>query len=535
MNDIRFYPAFCTVVIFSTFAASASSDAPGNAVLPNRGDTPDTLAQTGPADDSPVVLRPEEAERKRVAERLDTAALLYTGKAVTDRTRRMLKPPPGFTERAGPEYVIASEPPRVDFAVIPADPMFFSASPVASRSEKSNEAGPWACWSQATFDSRTGRFYSCIADHGKYGGHIYPVEYDPAAKTVRCLPEINRALGRGLSTFTDGKVHGWLDLYPTSRTQRPHLWFCTYWAKYPEPDEEDYASGYSGGHIMSCDPLTGDYVDYGVPLKRASWPFHRLDTKRGILYAVGMFSEFLAWDVNAQRTLWAGYLPDGMAWYVRAFLIDEETGMVYCANGHERDPERHFLKYNPFTNRFSRLACHVPATTSPPSELDRDLGPYAPMRAHTAHRGPDGLFWCVTLSGQLFTFDPVTEEIVDKGPNWCGQQRYTGSMARSPGGRYLYYAPGAHGHGYSDGSPLIQYDTRTGTRKVLAFFFPHYFEKYGYTAGGTFSIRLDENGERLFMVWNGAFVEHNGERLSGDVFGNCSVMCVAIPETERRE
>ena len=36
-------------------------------------------------------------------------------------------------------------------------------------------------------------------------------------------------------------------------------------------------------------------------------------------------------------------------------------------------------------------------------------------------------------------------------------------MERSPGGRYLYYMPGAHGHGYSDGSPLIQYDTETGT------------------------------------------------------------------------
>ncbi|HQH52245.1 MAG TPA: hypothetical protein PKY01_07450 [Candidatus Hydrogenedentes bacterium] len=480
-------------------------------------------------------LRPEEQAKKHVAERLDRAGLLYSGKVVTDHSKRMLKPPPAVSKYAGTEYVLASEPPRVDFGIIPVQPVFFSKSPVDSQSTNSNEAGPWACWSQANYDTRTGKFYSCIGDHGKYGGHIFPVEYDPAARTARCLPEINRTLGRGVSIFTDGKVHGWLDFYQSKHLENQHLWFCTYWAKYPEPDEEDYASGYTGGHIMSCDPLTGNYVDYGVPLKRASWPYHRMDTTRGIMYAVGMFSEFLAWDVNEQRTLWAGYLPDGMAWYVRALLIEEETGMVYCSNAHQRDPERHFLKYDPFKNRFSILECHVPATSSPPSELDRDMGTYAPMRAHTAHRGPDGLFWCATLSGQLFTFDPVKEEIVDRGPNWCGQQRYTASMARSPGGRYVYYAPGAHGHGYSDGSPLIQYDTRTGTRKVLVFFFPYYFEKYGYTAGGTFSIKLDEKGERLFMVWNGAFVEHEGDVLRGDVFGQCSVMLVHIPENERPE
>ena len=82
---------------------------------------------------------------------------------------------------------------------------------------------------------------------------------------------------------------------------------------------------------------------------------------------------------------------------------------------------------------------------------------------------------------------------------------------------------------------MVQYDTVTGTQKVLAFTFPYYFEKYGYTPGGTFSIKLDDTGERLFVLWNGAFVEHEEGEAKGDVFGQCSVMLIHIPESERVE
>ena len=334
----------------------------------------------------------------------------------------------------------------------------------------------------------------------------------------------------------EGKIHGWLDFYQSKDIDKAHLWYCTYWAKYDEPDEVDYATGYDGGHIMSYDVLTGDIVDYGVPLKRASWPYHRVDTKNGIMYAVGMFCEFLAWDINKQETKWAGYLPPGMQWNNRAILIDEDTGMVYTSNNNtQADPERHVIKYDPFKNRFFQLDCNMPMTQGTSQRGKK--GDYSPMRVETRKRGADGLFWGATSAGEMFTFDPVKEEIVDKGLNWPGLQRYTCSMDRSPGGRYLYYLPGAHGHGYSDGSPVIQYDTKTGTKKVLAFLFPYYYDKYGYTPGGTFSVKLDDKGERLFILWNGAFVEHQAdvENEKSDTFGQCSVMVVNIPASERVE
>ncbi|HDY88944.1 MAG TPA: hypothetical protein ENH82_12630 [bacterium] len=474
----------------------------------------------------PVIPSEREQKKKEMAERMDVAGLISTGRVVVDKNPAMLNPPENLAQSSSRGYVIAKEPPVVEFAVIPVEPVYLAKSPVESKSDSPNIPGPWSNYTQSTYDTRTGKFYSSVGDHSMYGAHLHIVEYDPAAKKVRCLPEINKVIGRSKYQYSDGKLHGWLDFYQSKHLNSLHLWFCTYWAKYPEPDEEDYATGYVGGHIMSCDVLTGDMVDYGVPLVRASWPYHRVDTKRGILYAVGMFGEFLVWDINEQKTRWAGYLPKGMGWYERAILIDEKTGMVYTTNRDSRsDPELHFIKYDPFKNRFSKLDCHVPPDREP--ALKGKAGHHTHMRAQTSCRGSDGLFWCITSGGELFTFDPENEVIVDKGLSGPGTRRYTCSMDRSPGGRYLYYVPGD----YHEGSPVIQYDTRTDTIKVLAFMFPYYHEKYGYTADSTYSVKLDDKGERLLIIWNGAFVEdayiHNF-RLS-------SVMVVNIPESERIE
>ena len=476
--------------------------------------------------EEPAVLSESEKKKKEVAERFDKQNLLYSAKVVEDTDKKILIPPDSVRQFEDKEFTIAKTPPKIEFGIVPVKPKFF-AEP-----SEGNHVGPWSNWSQANYYKPTGKFYSSVGDHSAYDAHLYIIEYDPATKTIKTSSEINRVLGRSLTEFQEGKVHGWLDFYPQNTT---NLWFCTYWAKYPEPEEKDYATGYQGGHIVSYNVKTGDVVDYGVPMIRASWPYHRVDTKRGMLYAVGMFGEFLAWDIKEQKTHWAGYLPEGMSWWVRAILIDEETGMVYTTNQHKSDDKKHVIKYDPFKNRFFKLDCYMPQNKIP---VKRGVaGGYNHMRAQTAHRGPDGLFWGVTYSGELFTFDPDKEEIVEKGINWPGEQRYTTSMARSPEGRYVYYLPGAHGKSFLEGSPVIQFDTTTGKKKVLAFLYPYYYEKYGYTTGGTFSVKLDDKGERLFVLMNGAFIDVE-EQLKNDqidVFGHTSIFLIHIPESERIE
>jgi hypothetical protein len=455
-----------------------------------------------------------EQARRATARRLDRERLLDSARVVIDSSTALLNIPKHLNIFSGKEFSVAQAAPVIEFGLIPVEPKFFSEL------SQRDVSGWWGNYAQSNYIAETDRFYAAVGDHGQLGACINIAEYDPAARHIRCLPEINRTLGRRDDQFGDGIIHGWLDFYQSQDLHAPHLWFCTYWSRFPEPTESDYATGYDGGHIMSCDVRTGDIIDYGAPLPRASWPYHRVDTRRGMLYAVGMNREFLAWDINTQRTLYAGYPPAEIDWFNRAILLDETTGKVYTTNNSESDAKRRLICYDPATNRFSRLACHMPK--------DFRTGRYEPMRAQTRDRGPDGLFWGVTSSGQLFTFDPEREIIKDKGSCWPGDQRYTCSLERSPGGRYVYYAPQT----YRDASPVIQFDIKTGKKKVLAFLVYYYFGKYGYIPAVSYSLKLDTAGGRLFMVWNGAFTD-----LADDIgvgrFGHCSVMLLHIPESER--
>ena len=182
----------------------------------------------------PAQLSADEAKRKEIAERLDKEKLLASFKVVEDKSETMLQAPKNIARFVGRDFVMAKEPPAVEFAVVPAKPLFFAEPPAG------NHVGPWSNWSQAVFHAKTGKFYSSVGDHGAYDAHTYIVEYDPASKTVRCLPEINHVLGRTAAVFGEGKIHGWLDFYPQGSS---NLWFCTYWCKYPEPEEQDYRHG----------------------------------------------------------------------------------------------------------------------------------------------------------------------------------------------------------------------------------------------------------------------------------------------------
>ena len=464
----------------------------------------------------PQTLCEREKKRKEIADRMDKQNMLYSARVAVEKDAQMLEIPRNLKKHFGKEFTVAKTPPEIEFAIVPVEPRF-----LAVYNDQDN-SGWWGNYCQSAYDSSTGKFYSAVADHGAYDAHIYLVEYDSSAKIISCPQEVNRAIGRTEDQFMDGILHGWLDIYQSREHPRPHLWFCTYWSRFPEPVEKDYATGYDGGHIISYDMATGDFMDYGAPVARASWPYHRVDTQRGMIYAVGFYGEFLAWDINERKTRWAGYLPGDMQWNNRAILLDRKSGMVYTTNADESDKEKHMIKYDPFKNRFFKLNCHMP--------LNNETGTYDPMRAQTRDSGHDSLFRGVTNNGTLFTFDPEKEEIADKGLNWPGENRYTCSMDRSPGGRYIYYQV----QDYANGSPVIQYDTRTGTKKVLAFMLPYYYEKYGYVPTGSYSLKLDDKGEKLFMLWNGAFTEFKPD-LGVGRFGHCSVTVMNIPESERVE
>jgi len=486
--------------------------------------------------EEPEYEMPEaEKERRSIAERMDKNDMMYTGKTATVEDDSLLVPPSNVAEHVADGLHIAKTPPKIEFAVVPYAYRFFEVP------QTRNVVGPWSTWGQAVYHKSTKSFYAATGDHGTYNAHLHLIKYDIKKSQVVCLPEINKQIGRTKEQFGDGKIHGFLDFYKPRYLDREHLWFCTYWCKYPEPTEKDYATGYEGGYVMSYDPITGDLVDYGVPMPRASWPYHRVDTRRGLMYGVGFFNEFLVWDIEKQQTKWSGYPPSGMTWYNRCMLVDEHTGFVYSNN--TESPEKKLLKYDPGKNRIFELKCGMPRNSRSAS-ID-------PIRCHTRERGLDGLIWGVSGSGEIYSFNPDREIIEGHGPSWPGWDSYVCTIDRSPGGRYLYYTIAAHSRAYLYGSPVIQYDLHTGTTKVLAFMFQELYDKYGYIAGGSYAFKLDEDGKKLFMIWNGDFTDVDGLRAKPgydpadatkygvpgerDAFGHVSAIVLNIPESERPE
>jgi hypothetical protein len=242
-----------------------------------------------------------------------------------------------------------------------------------------------------------------------------------------------------------------------------------------------------------------------------------------------MFGEFMCYDVPNKRIRFAGYLPEGMRWFWRTMLVDEDTGFVYSTNNLPSDSTINFIRYEPVKNRFFMMKSAVPA--------NRMTGKYGQMRAHTRRKTSDGAFIGIISAdtagrgGELFKFYPSEDRVEDLGLCWEGDQRYTASLAMSPDKKYLYYIPAAHGKTYLEGAPVVQYNLQSGRRKVIAFLFPYFYEKYGYIPGGTYSINLDDNGENLFVLLNGAFSEYNQE--GSDTFGDPAIVVIHIPPAER--
>lgn len=111
-----------------------------------------------------------------------------------------------------------------------------------------------------------------------------------------------------------------------------------------------------------------------------------------------------------------------------------------------------------------------------------------------------------------------------------GRTDYVTSLDVDPSGRFLYYTPGAHGGSQFDGTPIVQFDTKLRTRKVIAFLHPFYLKKYGYISLGTFGSALSPDGRTLYVTWNG---NRGGLKRGRYGFDTCAMTAIHIPASER--
>ena len=403
---------------------------------------------------------------------------------VTHTTADFLKRP--STLKA--DVTVAKEPPTIDFA-------FFPGQTYAGK--------PWSTWGDSI--AVEGKYYASIGDHLAPSGNSFVFEYDAATRQFRQLADVQKILKLPEGHYTPGKIHSRLDLGSDG-----WIYFSTHRGSTRVTTDEFH---YKGDWIMRVNPRThqSEIVAQG-PVPKHCLPTSVLDPDRLIFYGgtapgVGKDDDesiqFFAYDLKMRNVIYSG--PNGPARYL---VFAKSTGRVYYTTGKS---ESALMRFDP--------------AVGTPEKINGEIG----IRAATSET-PQGIVYTVS-SGQgereatLYAFDVRTEKVTALGPAAVGSQQYITSLDADPTGRFLYYVPGAHGGSELDGCPVVQFDTRTKQKKVLAFLHPFYAERYGCTLKGTFSSAIDAKGEKLYITWNNS----RGTK----VWDSCVLTVIHIAASER--
>ena len=411
---------------------------------------------------------------------------------VTDKSPDFLKAPEALREGV----VIAKEAPTIDF-------LFYPGQKYPGK--------PWSNWGDGCVAN--GKYYSGIGDHYAIGrgenlygnGEALAYEYDPKSKNLRALVKVSKFLNLPKEHYAPGKIHSRIDMGSDG-----WLYYATHRGS---PKAAVDANHYKGDWIFRTHPKSGKTeIVVEAPIPKHSIPNSVLDPERMIFYggtAAGPDAEnqeiqFFAYDLKKRKLLYR--CDNGPARYM---ILAQSTGRLYYVPG---NADGELLRYDPVTNKA-------------PQSTGQTIG----IRAATKETKAGKVYSVSTGqrsgSATLWEFDTKTEKVRKIGDAPVGSQAYVASLDVGPKGRYLYYVPGAHGGGFRDGSPVVQFDIQTGTRKVLAFLHPFYESKYGFIPKGTYSTEVSEDGDKLYITWNTS----RGVRA----WDCCGLAVVHIPKSER--
>lgn len=429
-------------------------------------------------------------ERRKEQETLAYPPALPGGeRVVTFETNKVLAKPD--TIRRG--VAVAKTPPKIDLMYYPG---------------QNYPGNPWSIWGDSS--ATAGKYYSAIGDHLAPSGNAFVYEYDVASKQFTLLADVRKLIDLPDGHYTPGKVHTRVDVGRDGR-----IYFATHRGSTRVTTDQYH---YQGDWVIAADPKSGKAeVLVHAPVSKHCIPTGSLDPQRLIFYGgaqPGETSEgdkdiqFFAYDVTADKVIYSG--PNGPSRYL---MVSASTGRVYYTPGVDG-------------KRLGKLVRFDPAQPGAPRKIDAELG----LRAATDET-PQGIIYTVSQGGRgedslLYAFDVETEKAVELGAAAVGTQQYITSIDADPTGRYLYYVPGAHGGSEQDGCPVIQYDTKTNRKKVLAFLHPYCQERFGFTLKGTFGSAVDPAGDKLYITWNSS--------RGGKVWDSCILTVIHVPKSERQ-
>jgi len=407
--------------------------------------------------------------------------------------RALLKPGPNLR----PDVTVAKTPPEVEVLYYPG---------------QNYPGNPWSVWGDGL--AVDGKYYSAIGDHKSPEGNAFVYEYDSATKKLRLCVDLRKTLKQPNGHYTPGKIHSRID-----QGSDGWLYFSTH--RGSTRVAFDPKAHFRGDWILRHHPEEGKTeIVAHAPLPVQCMPCGMLDPDRLIFYAGtadGLNEkkpQFLAYDVKGRKILYSD--PHGPYRYL---IFARSTGKVYF-HGKTSSPSR--------TDGPAPLVRFDPEKLGPPVPIPARCG----LRAATMET-PQGRVYTIDHDA-LWSFDTKTEKVTPLGPSAVASKTYTASIdADMATGRYLYYVPGAHGGAEQDGTPVIQYDLKTRTRKVIAFLHPAVYDRTGYIPVGTYSTAVSPGGDKLYVTFNGnrgTAREDLGKRIR---FNTCAMTVIHIPASER--
>ena len=387
-----------------------------------------------------------------------------------------------------PEIQIANTPSRIDLLYYP---------------EQNYLGHPWSVWGDGLAVGT--KYYSAIGDHLAPQGNAFVFEYDSETSRIRTLSSTAKTINLPDGHYMPGKIHSRIDLGSDG-----WLYYSTHRGSTRVTTDEYH---YKGDWILRTHPESGktEVVAQG-PVPKACIPTSVLDPDRMIFYGGTSAGDrtdktvtFFAYDIARRKVLHTA--TGGPARYL---IFARSTGRIHYMN----DVTNELMRYDPATGKL-------------PQPIPGSIG----LRAATQET-PDGSVYTVGKSdNHVWKFNTKTEAISDLGELAVASQTYTASLDVDPTGRFLYYIPGAHGGSQQDGTPVIQFDTKLRSRKVITFLQPILQERFGYVTLGTFGSAVSPDGSRLYVTWNGN--RSGADKRGRFPFDTCALTVIHIPESER--
>jgi hypothetical protein len=373
----------------------------------------------------------------------------------------------------------------------------------------------WSAWGDIGVDSN-GTVYSGTGDHGNNatGAFCFIYAWDTARKELRQIIDVNAVSKHQPGDVYWSKVHAGIHegadgkIYAITTLNDGGLAHAQTWT-----------TNVPGSPIFRYDPATGK-TDIAGHLPGQCTATTLMDKPRNTLYIMleGKHPKavaFSAYDLGASKF---SYISPYDAVTQDRNMALARNGCVYF-NGKEGlwkfDPKKKEI-------RATRMV----------------FAGGAVMRSST-EESADGWIYGTTFGGDktvqqsLFRFAPASDKLEMLGPDFLDGD-YTTVCTLSSDGKYVYYLPGAHGSSLKIGTPVLQYNVKSGQRKVLAFLQDAILAKSGYVPCGTYGVKLSADNATLYVNLNGHAEEKlRLPKMPSNGFGLTAFAAIHIPASER--